>query len=292
MERNWMELLAQAPEALADEASALLIEAGASAVERREGAAGAVFLVTHFEMRAGAAARMRAAEAALADLGIPPGAIAVRLIEDEDWVSRSRGAFPPQAHGERLWLRPPWSDEAPPPGRAEIVLEPGRAFGTGRHPTTRLCREALDRLCADSPPARFLDLGCGSGILSAAVLKLGAGRALALDLDPDAVESARELARRNGLADRLTAAGGTLEPAALGDWWGRVDLLAANIFLGPLRALAPRMAEALAPGGRGVLSGIGYEQADALAEAAAAAGLAVRARLRLEEWAALEISRG
>jgi len=289
--REWLELIARVPREAAEEAASQLIEAGAQAVEEREGPPGAALLVTHFLLAPGAAEKLRSAERALAALGVGGGALTLRNLEDEDWAAHSRELFTAQPYGERLWVRPPWDDAPCPPGRLEILLEPALAFGTGRHPSTHLCLLAIERICAERPPRRFVDLGCGSGILSLAALRLGAERALALDLDPLAVESARRLAAENGLAGRLRAEAGSLEPALLGDWWGRVDFLAANIFLGPLRELASRMAEAMAPGGRGVLSGIGYEQADALAEAAEGAGLAVLARERLEEWVALEVER-
>jgi len=286
-----MELLARVPGDLAGEAARLLIESGAEAVEEREGPAGAATLVTHFALAPGATERLRAAEAALAALGIEESALTLRHIPDADWVARSRGHFTGAPYGERLWIRPPWDAAPVPAGREEILLEPALAFGTGRHPSTRLALLAVERACAEAPPERFVDVGCGSGVLSAAALRLGAGRALALDLDPAAVEATLHLAEANGLAGRVRAENGTLERALLGDWWGRVDFLAANIYLGPLRRLAPRMAEALRPGGRGVLSGIGYEQAEELAGAAEGAGLAVGRRERFEEWTALEIEK-
>lgn len=288
---EWMELLAQVPGELAEEASARLIEAGATAVETRDSRPGASLLITHFLLETGATQKLRAAEAALADFGVEPGAIAVRNIEEVDWVTRSREYFTARAYGKRLWVRPPWDAPGAPENREEIILEPSLAFGTGRHPSTTLCLETIERMCAAGPPERFLDIGCGSGILSAAALKLGAGNALALDLDPAAADTALKLVKENDLADRMRVLTGTLEPETAGEWWGRVDMLAANIFLNPLRELAPAMFKALAPGGRGVLSGIGYEQADALAEIAGAAGLTVSGRKYLDEWAAVEIEK-
>lgn len=288
---GWMELLAQVPETIAEEASARLIESGASAVETRDSRPGAALLITHFRLGDGATQKLRAAEAALAGFGVAPGAIAVRNIEEVNWVALAREKFTARAYGDRLWVRPPWDEEAAPEGREAIILEPSLAFGTGRHPTTTLCLNAIERFLGERPARRFLDLGCGSGILSAAALKLGADEALALDLDPVAAGTARKLAEANGLADRMRILAGTLEPETAGEWWGRVDLLAANIFLTPLRELAPRITGALAPGGRGVLSGVGYEQADTLAGIAEAAGLRVTGRKTIEEWTAVEIEK-
>ncbi len=288
MPNKWMELLAQVPNDLAEDASALLIESGAAAVETRDARPGQSILVTHFRLEAGATQKLRAAEAALAGFGVAGSAISVRNIEEVDWVSRSREKFTARDYGKRIRIRPPWDESETPPGRVDIILEPSLAFGTGRHSSTHLCLLAIERMHAERPPERFLDVGCGSGILSAAALKLGAKEALGLDLDPLAVDSARNLAEVNGLSGRMRIEVGTLEPAALGDWWGQVDTLAANIFLNPLRQLAPRMSEALAPGGRVVLSGIGYEQIDALTAIVEEAGLNIRRTNRLEEWGALE----
>ena len=296
MTSPWLELIAQLPAEIAEEAAARLIGTGASAVEERPGPPGTRLLLTHFRLEPGAAERLRAAEAALSAMGLGKEAVTLRQVEDVNWVEKTRGFFTAQPVGERLWLRPPWENIPPPPGRAEVVIDPGMAFGTGRHPSTRLCLLALDRLCAERPPARFLDVGCGSGILTVAALRLGAGEALALDLDPLAVEGTLAAARMNGLEGRARAELGTLETSLLGDWAGRVELLAANIFLTPLRELMPRFAQTLArpgngQGGRGVLSGICYEQADALAAAAEGAGLRVTRRDRLEEWASVEVER-
>ncbi len=288
---GWMELLAQVSETIAEEASARLIESGASAVETRDSRPGATLLVTHFRLGDGATQKLRAAEAALAGFGVAPGAIAVRNIEEVNWVALAREKFTASAYGDRLWVRPPWDEGDAPGGRETIILEPSLAFGTGRHPSTTLCLNSIERFLGERPARRFLDLGCGSGILSAAALKLGADEALALDLDPVAADTARKLAEANGLAGRMRIMAGTLEPERAGEWWGCVDLLAANIFLTPLRELAPEITEALAPGGRGVLSGIGYEQADTLAGIAEAAGLRVTGRKAIEEWAAVEIEK-
>ncbi|MDA1001145.1 MAG: 50S ribosomal protein L11 methyltransferase [bacterium] len=289
MSDKWIELFAQVPSDAAEAAASLLIDSGASAVERREGTSGTQVLVTHFPFGQGAAEGVRKAEQILSRIGVPSSAVTVRLIENQDWVNISRGQFKGEAYGERLWIRPPWEEASPPEGRVEIVLEPGQAFGTGRHSTTRLCLESLERMCADAAPRRVLDVGCGSGILAVAALRLGAEAALGLDLDPDAVEAARALAEGNGLQERMRFEIGTLDHDTLGEWWGRVDLLLANIFLGPLRELAPRMHAALCAGGRGVLSGIGYEQREALERAVSQAGFQVTRACALDEWTAIEV---
>jgi len=287
--KKWLELIIEVREELAEDAAARILEVGASAVEERESAAGASLLITHIALEDGATRKLRRVEALLATMGVKKSAITLKNIEDQDWVARSRGHFKGEAYGERLWVRPPWDESETPPGRIELVLEPGLAFGTGRHPSTRLALLAIERRCALNPPERMVDLGCGSGILGVAALLYGARRVTAFDLDPAATQETTALAERNGVGERMTTLGTTLTQAALGEPWGRVDFIAANIFLDALRELAPQIHGALAPGGRAVLSGIGYEGADTLARIYEEAGFRVEGTNRIEEWASVEV---
>ena len=289
MKKKWLELIIEVSETLAEDAAARMFEAGASAVEEREGAAGASVLITHIALEDGATGKLRAIEALLAAMGVAKSAITLKNIEDQDWVAQSRGHFKGESYGERLWVKPPWDESEIPEGRVELILEPGLAFGTGRHPSTRLALLAIERRCTRNPPERMVDLGCGSGILGVAALLYGAKRVTAFDLDPKAVEETLVLAERNGVVDRMTALGTTLAPPALNEWWGRVDFVAANIFLDALRELAPLIHGALAPKGRGVLSGIGYEGAEALARIYEEAGFSIEHTNRIEEWASIEV---
>lgn len=289
MKKKWLELIIEVREELAEDAAARMFEAGASAVEEREGAAGASLLITHIAFEDGATRKLRAIEALLAAMGVAKSAITLRNIEDQDWVARSRGHFKGEAYGERLWVRPPWDENETPPGSVELVLEPGLAFGTGRHPSTRLALLAVEDQCARKPPERMVDLGCGSGILGVAALLFGARRVTAFDLDPAATQETIALAERNGVGDRMTALGTTLAQATLEAWWGRVDFIAANIFLDALRELAAPVHGALAPGGRAVLTGIGYEGAETLARIYGEAGFTVEGTNRIEEWASVEV---
>ena len=289
MQKKWLELIVEVREDLAEDAAARILEAGASAVEERDGAAGASVLITHVAFGDGATAKLRAIEALLAAMGVGKSAITLRNIEDQDWVALSRGHFKGEACGERLWVRPPWDESETPGGRVELLIEPGLAFGTGRHPSTRLALLAIERRCGEDPPERMVDLGCGSGILGVAALLYGARRVVAFDLDPKAVEETTALAERNGVGGRMTARNTTLSPGALEKWWGRVDFIAANIFLDALRELAPQIHGALAPGGRAVLAGIGYEGAETLARIYEEAGFRVEGANRIEEWASIEV---
>jgi ribosomal protein L11 methyltransferase len=175
----------------------------------------------------------------------------VDRLEDADWVARTQRQFAPIRAGERLWIVPSWS-EAPDPAAVNVALDPGAAFGTGSHPTTRLCLEWLERHVR--PADVVLDYGCGSGILAIAALKLGAARAIAIDIDPLALESARYNSGANGV---------TLEVVDAHDAIGAASTVTvANILANPLRMLAPALAAHTRPGGRMALSGILASQAD------------------------------
>ena len=214
-----------------------------------------------------------------------------RLLRDEDWAEAWKRAYRPIPVGQRLAIVPAWMTN-PWPDREAIFLEPGMAFGTGMHPTTRLVLAEVERLAPGAP--RVVDVGCGSGILSLAALRLGAARAVGVDTDPVAVEVARQNAARNGLARRFTARVGSIEVLLRGDTvpFGQGELVLANI-LAPILVdlLGAGLAQVVAPGGHGVLSGILAPQADEVAAAARAAGLHVVRRSHEGDWVALTVQR-
>jgi ribosomal protein L11 methyltransferase len=198
-----------------------------------------------------------AIEAALESSGVTAlvGASTER-VEDADWVALTQRQFDPIRAGERLWIVPTW--HAPPqPGAVNIVLDPGAAFGTGSHPTTRLCLAWLERHV--KPGDTVLDYGCGSGILAIAALKLGARAAVAVDIDPLALQAARYNSQRNAVALEVVDAQHAFPGAAL--------ITIANILANPLRMLAPILASHTAPGGKIALCGILEEQASVVRSA-------------------------
>ena len=191
-------------------------------------------------------------ERALAECGASGlSAASIDRLEDADWVAVTQKQFEPIRAGERLWIVPTWH-EPPHPGDVNIVLDPGAAFGTGSHPTTRMCLAWLEKHV--EPGASVLDYGCGSGILAIAALKLGAGRATGVDIDPMALEAARYNSRRNGAALEVLDAQQGLR--------GVYDITVANILANPLRMLAPLLASHTRTAGRIALAGILDEQAD------------------------------
>lgn len=175
-------------------------------------------------------------------------------VRAEDWSSSWKVHFKPLRVGKRLLIVPTWEDAAESPGDMVIRIDPGMAFGTGGHETTRLCLELLESVMEDSPLLKvpsLLDLGTGSGILAMAACLLGAGRILALDIDPDAVEVARENFMLNEMSDCIEC--GTTSLEALKEDF---DIILANILAEELVRLAPFLAERLLPGGSLILSGI------------------------------------
>ncbi len=179
-------------------------------------------------------------------------------LEDQDWERAWMDDFKPMQFGERLWIVPSWH-EAPQQDDVNIHLDPGLAFGTGTHPTTRLCLEWLDGHDVEGLPV--IDYGCGSGILAIAAALLGAESVLAVDNDPQALVATLDNARRNHVEARIRA----YLPKEAPD--ETVPLLLANILAGPLIELSPQLASRVQSGGHIVLSGILPEQADAVSTA-------------------------
>jgi ribosomal protein L11 methyltransferase len=206
---------------------------------------------------------------------------------DAAWASAWQQSFPPRAIGERLLVKPPWEADAAADGRLVLVIEPGRAFGTGHHGSTEGCLVLLERALAGRSGARVLDIGTGSGILAVAAVKLGAIAVLAIDVDPDAESAARTNAERNGCADRIEIA--LTGPEALtGEPF---PVVVANLLTHTHLALAPIYARLVAPGGTLVLGGILAEEDTQVTGAVEAVGFARRDRLVLEGWSSLRLDR-
>jgi ribosomal protein L11 methyltransferase len=177
-------------------------------------------------------------------------------LEDQDWERAWMDDFKPMQFGERLWIVPSWH-EAPVRDAVNILLDPGLAFGTGTHPTTRLCLEWLDS--HEVSGKYVIDYGCGSGILAIAAALLGAAEVIGVDNDPQALVATLDNARRNGVTIQPYLPKEVPETQA--------DILIANILAGPLIELAPRLAALVKPDGQLALSGILPMQAEAVAEA-------------------------
>ncbi len=202
-----------------------------------------------FEATADVAAIL--AEAATA-IGMPtPAAYAIETVADADWVRLTQAQFDPIPISPRLWIVPTWHD-APDAAAINLKLDPGLAFGTGSHPTTRLCLAWLDAHLRGGET--LLDYGCGSGILAIAAARLGASQVDGIDIDPQAVAASQDNARLNAVIARFGLPGSLPEQS--------YDVVVANILTNPLKAMAPLLAARVRPGGRLVLSGILAEQAE------------------------------
>lgn len=178
------------------------------------------------------------------------------ILEDQDWERAWMDDFKPMRFGERLWIVPSWH-EAPDGDAVNILLDPGLAFGTGTHPTTRLCLEWLD--AHEIAGKRVIDYGCGSGILALAAALLGAGSVIGVDNDPQALVATLDNASRNGVNIQVyLPKEAPQEP---------VEVLVANILAGPLIEMAPRLSALVLTGGKIALSGILPEQAEAVSSA-------------------------
>jgi ribosomal protein L11 methyltransferase len=226
------------------------------------------------------------------------GELQSKRVAEKDWATAWKEHYHPLQLGERVVIRPSWREYTPTAEQVVIELDPGMAFGTGLHPTTRNCVRLVEE--ATRPGDRALDVGCGSGILSLAALKLGAAHALAVDVSSVAVEATSENARLNGLADRVDARVATLEGAdgepyfplppgiaMLGAEIGTFDLVLANIIARVITQLAPALLRATRPGGALIASGIIEERRDEAVGALVAAGLRDVREIVENDWVTL-----
>jgi ribosomal protein L11 methyltransferase len=267
----WLSITVEVDAAAAERLDSAFFESGALAVEITDAAAGTPQEQAYFA-EAGAQALARwatsrvsalfpadvtpaaVAAEAMRTAGIPPATpYRVELVGDRDWVRASRDQYQPTRISPRLWIVPSW--RAPPDPRAvNVLLDPGMAFGTGTHPSTRLCLRWIDAHIRGGETV--IDFGCGSGILAVAALKLGAARARGVDIDPQALLAAERNAMQNQVATRFVAS------ASAGD--APAQRVVANILANPLIVLAPLLASLTMKEGRIALSGILLEQAGAV----------------------------
>jgi ribosomal protein L11 methyltransferase len=223
------------------------------------------------------------------------GALVTTVVHDSDWASAWKRHVRVMRIGRRIVIRPTWRRHRRAPGDVVIAMDPGMAFGTGLHPTTRLCLAGIERWADDGllsrgaaadGHARLLDVGCGSGVLAIAAGLLGAGEMVGLDTDPIAIEATLANAGRNRLRRRVRAWQGTVPTGA-----APFDLVAANLIASVLVALAPRLRDELRPGGRLLASGIFVDREGDVRSALAAAGLAILRREAEGDWVALDAER-
>lgn len=232
------------------------------------------------------AARRKEIEDALGHMSLmlPLPRPAWKIVDDQDWANAWKAHYRPLRIGRRLLVRPAWIDAEPLSDALEIVLDPGMAFGTGTHPSTQLCLQAMERHLR--PGDRVLDLGCGSGILAIAAARLGAASVLALDNDPVAVTAAR-----NNLALNPSIGGVCVREGSLATLRGgerRFDLIVVNILAQVIVDFCDGgLACVLRPGGCGIFSGIIGDQVGEVEAALLRCGLRPAGRLQQDDWVAL-----
>jgi ribosomal protein L11 methyltransferase len=223
---------------------------------------------------------------------------AYKQIADQNWMEAWKQYYKPILIGERLLILPVWM-ESPNPERVAIKIDPGMAFGTGTHPTTQLCLELMEK-CVETLKVSetfrvfdVIDVGCGSGILSIAALKLGATNVLGVDIDEESVKNSRENADTNGVGDELVLGVGSVSEILEGKFaFKKAPLVVANI-LAPviIRLFDAGLADLIEEHGSIVLSGILFEQEQSVIEAGQAKGLRMNERRQIGDWVALTMSK-
>jgi ribosomal protein L11 methyltransferase len=229
----------------------------------------------------------------------PIGELTTRLVHESDWAEAWKAHFPVLRVGRRMVIRPTWRRHRRQPDDVVLALDPGMAFGTGLHPTTRLCLAGVeslgDRGLLDG--TRVLDVGCGSGILAIAAAKLGAAEVVGVDTDPIAIEATEANAARNGVGGQGRNRSRGRRPAvralvgSLPSGEPPFDVVLANLIAGLLVTLAPQLHDEVRPGGALLASGIFVDREPDVRVAFESAGLEVRGRSAEGEWVALEAVR-
>jgi ribosomal protein L11 methyltransferase len=306
---NWLEVSLTVNGELAEAVADVLARFAYSGVMMEQGVkytddedvgtpAGPITVRAYLEMNDQVEVKRQKLEESLYYLGMvqPLPAPVYKQIADQNWMEAWKQHYKPILIGRRLVILPAWMD-SPDPNRVAIRIDPGMAFGTGTHPTTQLCLELMEAVVGvdggAERPSRVIDVGCGSGILSIAALKLGVGSALGVDIDSGSIKNARENADINHVGDELILGVGSVQEILDGKFvFSKAPLVVANI-LAPviIRLFDVGLAELLEENGILILSGILQEQAQSVIEAGQAKGLRLNERKQMGDWVALTMSR-
>lgn len=310
MKTNWLEVSLTVDGELAEAVAEVLARFAPNGVMTEQGVkfmdeedhgtpTGPIVVRAYLEMDGHIEETRQKLEESLYYLGMiqPLPAPVYKQIADQNWMEAWKQHYKPIPIGERLIILPVWLD-SPSPERIPIKIDPGMAFGTGTHPTTQLCLELLEAFferqsTIQNRKSEIIDVGCGSGILSIAALKLGAQTALGVDIDSESVRNSRENAEKNDIGDELIIGQGSVTDVLEGKFLFRqAPLVIANI-LAPviIRLFDAGLAELVEPGGEIILSGILQEQAQNVIAAAQARGLELNEQRRMGDWVALSLSR-
>jgi ribosomal protein L11 methyltransferase len=213
------------------------------------------------------------------------GELQTQVVNEEDWANAWKDYFHVTHIGQRLVIRPSWREYAPKGEEVVLELDPGMAFGTGLHPTTRLCLEQVEQ--RTQPGMRAIDVGTGSGILALAAAKLGADSVYCIDNSSVAVESATANAALNGLSDKITVVLGILDETEATRMAGQFDIVLVNILAHIIGGMASQLAQIVAPGGLVIASGIIEARRPDAEQTLLAAGLTLIDQAAIDDWLVL-----
>jgi ribosomal protein L11 methyltransferase len=302
---NWLEVCLTVEAELAEPVAEVLARFAPNGVTTEQGvkfldeedegtASGPITVRAYLEMNEGIEETRQKLEQSLYYLGMiqPLPAPVYQQIADQNWMEAWKKNYRPIPVGKKLVIVPAWL-KSPDPQRIPIRIDPGMAFGTGTHPTTQLCLELLEAAFDEARPARVMDIGCGSGILSIAALKLGAKQVLGVDIDLQSVKNSRENAELNGIGEELLLGQGSVAEVQDGRFpFESAPLILVNI-LAPIivRLFDAGLADLCDPGGAIILSGILADQEERVAKTAAARGLRLNDRRQMGDWVALMMRR-
>lgn len=306
MEKTWAEVSCEVPAEMVDDVSEFLVELSSNGVSIENLTLDTFSLETvedapvkgvkaYFPLDNGIEDKLAAIGSYLRENGPPFAgfvfkAPTVKTLREEDWANNWKEHFKPARIGKRIIIKPTWEDYQPSPGDIILEVDPGMAFGTGTHPTTRLCLEAMEGIVcregsyADAPRKleTALDVGTGSGILAIGAVKLGIERVTAIDIDPESVHTAQENININGATSAVSVSGALLQ-----DLEGSFDLILANILAEALVELSGELVRRLNPGGFLILSGILTEKEELAANGFAPFGLRLVETSREGDWSCL-----
>ena len=300
---NWLEVTlvvnGELAEAVADVLarfaySGVMMEQGVKYTDEEDAGtpAGPITVRAYLEMDEQIEEKRQKLEESLYYLGMiqPLPAPTYKQIADQNWMEAWKQHYKPILIGDRLVILPAWM-ESPDPGRVAVKIDPGMAFGTGTHPTTQLCLELMEKEYANQPPSCVIDVGCGSGILSIAAIKLGTPTVLGVDIDAGSVKNSRENADANKVGDEFILGVGSVDEIRNGKFaFAKAPLVVANI-LAPVivRLFDGGLAELIEDQGTIILSGILEDQAERVIEAGQARGLIMLERRQMGDWVALKM---